>query len=35
MKSWLEENDIKLYSTHNEEKSVIAESNSRSKKIKS
>ena len=35
MKSWLEENDIKIYSTHNEGKSVIAKSNNRSKKIKS
>ena len=25
MKSWLEKNDIEVYSTHNEEKSVIAE----------
>ena len=25
MKSWLEKNDIKMYSTHNEEKSVVAE----------
>ena len=25
MKSWLEKNDIEMYSTHNEEKSVIAE----------
>ena len=26
MKSWLEKNDIEMYSTHNEEKSVVAES---------
>ena len=25
MKSWLEKNDIKMYSTHNEGKSVVAE----------
>ena len=25
MKSWLQDNDIKIYSTHNEGKSVIAE----------
>ena len=25
MKSWLEKNDIEMYSTHNEAKSVIAE----------
>ena len=25
MKSWLEDNDIEMYSTHNEEKSVVAE----------
>ena len=25
VKSWLEKNDIQMYSTHNEEKSVIAE----------
>ena len=25
MKSWLEKNDIEMYSTHNEEKSVIVE----------
>ena len=25
MKSWLQDNDIKLYSTHHEEKSVVAE----------
>ena len=25
MKSWLEKNDIEIYSTHNERKSVIAE----------
>ena len=25
MKSWLQDNDIELYSTHNEEKSVVAE----------
>ena len=25
MKSWLEKNDIEMYSTHNEEKSVDAE----------
>ena len=25
MKSWLEENDIEMYSTHNEGKSVVAE----------
>ena len=25
MKSWLEQNDIKMYSTHNEGKSVVAE----------
>ena len=25
MKSWLEKNDIEMYSTHNEEKSVVAE----------
>ena len=24
MKSWLEKNDIEIYSTHNEEKSVVA-----------
>ena len=25
MKSWLRDNDIEMYSTHNEEKSVVAE----------
>ena len=25
MKSWLEKNDIEMYSTHNERKSVVAE----------
>ena len=25
MKSWLEKNDIEIYSTHNVEKSVVAE----------
>ena len=25
MKSWLEKNDIEIYSTHNEGKSVVAE----------
>ena len=25
MKSWLQDNDIVMYSTHNEEKSVVAE----------
>ena len=25
MKSWLQDNDIKLYSTHHEKKSVVAE----------
>ena len=25
MKSWLEKNDIKMYSSHNERKSVVAE----------
>ena len=25
MKSWLENNDIEIYSTHSEEKSVVAE----------
>ena len=25
MKSWIEKNDIEMYSTHNEEKSVVAE----------
>ena len=25
MKSWLQKNDITMYSTHNEEKSVVAE----------
>ena len=25
MTSWLEKNDIEIYSTHNEEKSVVAE----------
>ena len=25
MKSWLEKNNIEMYSTHNEEKSVVAE----------
>ena len=25
MKSWTEKNDIKMYSTHNEGKSVVAE----------
>ena len=25
MKSWLEKNDIEMYSVHNEEKSVVAE----------
>ena len=25
MKSWLQDNDIKMYSTHNERKSVVAE----------
>ena len=29
MKSWLEKNDIEMYSTHNEEKSVVAERFSR------
>ena len=34
MKSWLEENNIEMCSTHNEEKSVIAERLIRAKKIK-
>ena len=25
MKSWLEKNDIEMYSTHNEEKSIVTE----------
>ena len=25
IKSWLQDNDIEMYSTHNEEKSIIAE----------
>ena len=25
MKSWLQDNDIEMYSTHNEEKPVVAE----------
>ena len=25
MKLWLQDNDIEMYSTHNEEKSVVAE----------
>ena len=25
MKSWLQDNDIEIYSTHNEEKPVVAE----------
>ena len=25
MKSWLQDNDIRIYSTHNEGKSIIAE----------
>ena len=33
-KSWLEKNDIEMYSTHNEEKSVIAERFIRTLKIK-
>ena len=34
MKSWLERNDIEICSTHNEEKSVIAERFIRTLKIK-
>ena len=34
MKSWLEKNDIEMYSTHNEEKSVVAEIFSRTLKNK-
>ena len=34
MKSWLEENDIEMYSAHNEEKSVVAESTIRTLKNK-
>ena len=29
MKSWLQDNDIEIYATHNEEKSVVAERFSR------
>ena len=35
MKSWLEKNDIKVYSTHNEVKSVIAERFVRALKVRS
>ena len=34
MKSWLEKNDIEIYSAHNEGKSVFAERFVRSLKIK-
>ena len=34
MKPWLEKNDIEMYSTHNEDKSVIAETFTRSLKNK-
>ena len=34
MKSWFEKNDIEMYSTHNERKSVIAERFIRTLKIK-
>ena len=34
MKSWLEKNDIEMYSTHNEGKSVVAERFIRTIKIK-
>ena len=32
MKLWLQDNDIEMYSTHNEEKSVVAERFSRTLK---
>ena len=34
MKSWLEKNDIEMYSAHNERKSVVAERFIRALKIK-
>ena len=34
VKSWLEKNDIEMYSTHNEGKSVVAERFIRTLKIK-
>ena len=34
MKSWLQDNDIEIYSTHNEVKSVFAERSIRSLKNK-
>ena len=34
MRSWLEKNDIEMYSTHNEGKSVVAERCIRTLKIK-
>ena len=34
MKSWIEKNDIKMYSTHNEEKVVVAEKFIRTLKLK-
>ena len=34
MKSWLEKNAIEMYSTHNEEKSVVAEKFIRTLKFK-
>ena len=35
MKSWLEKNDIEMYSTHNEGKSVVAERFIRTKRTRS
>ena len=35
MKSWLQDNDIEIYSTHNEGKSVVAERFTRTLKTKS
>ena len=35
MKSWLEKNDVEMYLTHNERKSVIVEKFIRTLKIKS
>ena len=34
MKSWLQKNDIEMYSTHNEGKSVVAERLFRTLKIR-
>ena len=34
MKSWLQDNDIEIYSTHNESKSVVAERFTRTLRIK-